>query len=276
MDDSTRSSDTQSVSSRRRWPHSTLQASFEEFRRKNFRIRRTSAREAQKTEQNQEAQNLGCKIQRGNMGGLQRKISAIKVSTAKSRPPSERWTGKAIRSVIATPDTPNPKDPSQLDPRSERETSGLDFGVTGGQDLPKQRVQIEEDTKRDFRITERLLSEYGFTVGCKGREAKLTGNGVKPHSHEFRARLEEVMRTAVLHRRDARMRQSAHERQHTRREDHMLAKTKPIKRQHHRHRTQKTFSMRLWSSMQKGRQTRILLQMIEIQLSNRTRSRVLL
>ena len=83
-------------------------------------------------------------------------------------------------------------------------------------------MQIEEDTKRDFRITERLRSEYGFTVGCKGCEAKLTGNGVKPHSHECRARLEEVRRSAVrdadvLHRRDARMRQSAHERQHTRR-----------------------------------------------------------
>ena len=100
--------------------------------------------------------------------------------------------------------------------------SGLDFGVTGGQDLPKQRVQIEEDTKRDFRFTERLLSEYGFTVGCKGCEVKLTGNGVKPHSHECGARLEEVRRAAVrdadvLHRRDARMRQSVHEWQHTRR-----------------------------------------------------------
>ena len=35
---------------------------------------------------------------------------------------------------------------SQLDFRSEREIGGLDFGVTGGQDLPKQRVQIEEDS----------------------------------------------------------------------------------------------------------------------------------
>ena len=97
----------------------------------------------------------------------------------------------------------------------ERETSGLDFGVTGGQDLPKQRVQIEEDIKREFRIAERLLSKCGFTMGCNGCEGKLTGNGVQPHTHECRARLEEVMRAAVrvadvLHRRDSRM----HERQH--------------------------------------------------------------
>ena len=55
-----------------------------------------------------------------------------------------------------------------MDPRSERETLGLDFGAKGGQDLPKQRVQLEEEMTRDFRVTERLLIEYGFTVGCKG------------------------------------------------------------------------------------------------------------
>ena len=75
--------------------------------------------------------------------------------------------------MIARPDAPNPKDPNQMDSRSERETLGLDFGAKGGQNMPKRHVQPEEEMKRDFRNTERLLIEYGFTVGCKGCEAKL-------------------------------------------------------------------------------------------------------
>ena len=99
-----------------------------------------------------------------------------------------------------------------MDPRSERETMGLDFGAEGGQDLPKQRAQPEEEMKRDFRITERLLIEYGFTVGCKGCEAKFRGSGVKPHSISCRTRLEETMRAAgrdeeVVNRSDARLRE---------------------------------------------------------------------
>ena len=74
--------------------------------------------------------------------------------------------------MIATPDAPNPKDPNQMDPGSERETLGLDFGAKGRQDLPKQRVQLGEEMKRDFGITERLLIEYGFTAGCKGFHSK--------------------------------------------------------------------------------------------------------
>ena len=71
--------------------------------------------------------------------------AAIKVRTAKSRRLSERWNAEAITCVIATPDAPNPKDLNQIDPRSERETLGLDFGAKGGQDLPKHRVQPEEE-----------------------------------------------------------------------------------------------------------------------------------
>ena len=135
----------------------------------------------------------------------------MKVRTAKSRPSSERWNAEAVKCVIATPDAPNPKNPNQMDPRSERETLRLDFGATRGQDLSKQRVQPEEEMKRDFRITEGLLIGYGFTVGCKGCESKLKGSGVKPQSISCRRRLEETMRTArrdeeVLNRRDARMR----------------------------------------------------------------------
>ena len=124
--------------------------------------------------------------------------------------------------MIATPDAPNAKDPNQMDPRSERETLGLDFGAKGGQDLAKQRVQPEEEMKRDFRITERLLIEHGFTVGCKGCEAKLKGSGVEPHSISCRRCLDKTMRAAgrdeeVLNRRDARMRLREREQRHSHR-----------------------------------------------------------
>ena len=87
---------------------------------------------------------------------------AIKVRTAKTKPSSERWNVEAVKCVTATPDAPYPKDPNQIDPRSERETLGQDFGAKGGQDMPKPRVQPEEKMKRDFRITVRLLIEYGL------------------------------------------------------------------------------------------------------------------
>ena len=138
---------------------------------------------------------------------------AIKVRTVRSRPASERWNGEAVKQIRATPDAPNPRDLTQTDPRSERETKGLDFGARGGQDLPRQRVQVQPDLKREFRITERLLMEYGFTAGCQGCEAKLMGQANRLHSHECRARLEEAMRAAgpdeeVLERRDARLRRN--------------------------------------------------------------------
>ena len=54
-------------------------------------------------------------------------------------------------------------------PGSESEILGLDFGGKRGQDLPKQRVQFEEEEmKRDFRITKRLFIEYGIPDGLQG------------------------------------------------------------------------------------------------------------
>ena len=64
------------------------------------------------------------------------------------------------------------------------------------QHLPKQRAQFEEEMERDFRITASVLGEYGFTMGWKGCEAKLTGSGFKPHSVACRTRMEETMRDA--------------------------------------------------------------------------------
>ena len=56
---------------------------------------------------------------------------AIKVRTARPKAEGERWSAIAIKDIVATPDMPNPKDDSQKDPRSERNTRGLDSGAEG-------------------------------------------------------------------------------------------------------------------------------------------------
>ena len=89
---------------------------------------------------------------------------------------------------------PNPKDDIQKDPRSERNTRGLNFGASGGQFLPKQGVRHELGLNRNFRINSRVLEKYGATMGCKGCENKMTGDVARPHSSECRVRLEELMR----------------------------------------------------------------------------------
>ena len=66
---------------------------------------------------------------------------AIKVRTVRPKTEGERWSAIAIKDIVATPDMPNPKDDSQKDPRSERNTRVLDFGASGGQLLPKQCVR---------------------------------------------------------------------------------------------------------------------------------------
>ena len=55
---------------------------------------------------------------------------AIKVRTVRRKAEGERWSATAIKDVVATADTPNPKDDSQKDPRGERNTRGLDYGAS--------------------------------------------------------------------------------------------------------------------------------------------------
>ena len=114
---------------------------------------------------------------------LKDKGPAIEVRTVKPRASSDRWSSTAIEDIIATPDMPNPKDENQHELKSERNTKGLNFGVSGGQHLPRQGVRHEAGLKRNFRIGDRLLEKYGATDGCKGREAKLTNSAENLHDN---------------------------------------------------------------------------------------------
>ena len=139
---------------------------------------------------------------------------AIEVRTGRPKAEGERWSAIAIKDIVATPDMPNPKDDSQKDPRSERNTRGLDFGASGGQLLPKQGVRHEPGLNGNFRINNSILEKYGPTMGCKGCENKMTGGGARPRSSDCRARLEELMRgddveAEIIARRDDRREQRA-------------------------------------------------------------------
>ena len=85
---------------------------------------------------------------------------ALKVSTVNSRAELERWSQDAIYNVVATPDGPNPKDPSQQVPRGVCETNGAETEGDGGHRLPKAPVRHQEGFVRDFRITDKIIEKF--------------------------------------------------------------------------------------------------------------------
>ena len=134
---------------------------------------------------------------------------AIKVRTLRPRPESERWSEEAINKIVATPDAPNPKDPSQTEPKGPRETDRKGARREGGHELPEVPVRRDEGLVREFRITDKLIEKYGFTPGCPGCEAKIDGTTRAGHTQACRRRIETAMANdevekAALQRRDER------------------------------------------------------------------------
>ena len=118
---------------------------------------------------------------------------AIRVRTVKPRPDSERWSSKAIDEIKATMNKPNPKDESQGEPQAERQTQGVDFGMSGA-DLPEPPVQEREIITRDFKITEKIRKKYGYSDDCPGCESKRRGLPQRSHSQQCRERFERAMK----------------------------------------------------------------------------------
>ena len=124
---------------------------------------------------------------------------AMKVRTVKPRAEGDRWSLKAINDIEATPDVPNPKDRAQPKPKNEADTGGLDFGTTGGEQLPKESIRREATLTRDFRITEAILERHGHTLpGCPGCAAKIEGREPRGHSAACRRRIEEAIVTSGI------------------------------------------------------------------------------
>ena len=75
--------------------------------------------------------------------------------------------------MIATPRQPNPKDEDQKEPKSMRETIGIDLGGDESK-LSETPMQAPKEFKtRDFRITPEILEKLGYTKGRAGCEAKI-------------------------------------------------------------------------------------------------------
>lgn len=134
---------------------------------------------------------------------------AVRVRTVRPKAESERWSSEAVEKIAATPDRPNPNDPSQEDAMPERLTKGLDFGDKDGADLPDATAQDRNVQKRDFRISADLLREHGYTLECPGCQAKRDNLEHRGHSAACRKRIEEAMKkkdqdAPALHRRDDR------------------------------------------------------------------------
>ena len=144
---------------------------------------------------------------------------ALRIRTVRARPASERWSLQAVREILATPDKPNPKDPSQANVRQERHTRGVKFGVAEKEASapadtstrtpcapPEDSAQLPP---RDFRIYDALLQKFGHTPECLGCNAKQQGTPKRMHSRTCRMRIEASLRaenpqTPALARRDER------------------------------------------------------------------------
>ena len=114
---------------------------------------------------------------------------ALRVRTVRTRPPSERWSAKAIEEIRATPDVPNPRDESQRHIGTERNTKGMEVGAKPDNGVTMQDTEKAKDV-RDFRITDAHLEEFGHTPGCAGCEAKRHGAARRMHNRTCRMRME--------------------------------------------------------------------------------------
>ena len=109
---------------------------------------------------------------------------AIRIRTVRARPASERRSLKAIREIVATPDRPNPNDPSQKAVRQERHTQGVEFGAAeqearaaaaASTDAPQSPREDTAQLPRDFKIYDACLQKFGYTPDCQGCNAKRQG-----------------------------------------------------------------------------------------------------
>ena len=122
--------------------------------------------------------------------------AVIKVRTVKRRTMADRWNGDAIKEIVATPRLPNPKNASQERVMPERLTSGADPGGDGTA-LPDVITEETDVLVRDFRITRKILDQFGITSGCNGCDGHLMGKR-RAHSSECRTRIEQRMRDSDL------------------------------------------------------------------------------
>ena len=141
--------------------------------------------------------------------------AAIRVRTVMRRPMKDRWNADEVKNITPTPRQPNPKDVEQDEAMPERLSRGPEVGEDGSA-LHDAATRDRSTEVRNFRITKRLLQEYGYTPSCRGCEASILGRKVESgwdHTVACRSRIEERMRADEylkqrLDERDSRLKKS--------------------------------------------------------------------
>ena len=121
---------------------------------------------------------------------------ATLVRTIKRLTEAERWDYEAVDGVLARPRKPDPR--GRADSRQAREQpqppSGAQEGLAPGSAglQPGRVMPSEPPSRRDFRITKRMIDDEGQTEGCQGCRAAARG-GRGNHTAECRRRFEEML-----------------------------------------------------------------------------------
>lgn len=112
---------------------------------------------------------------------------AARVRTVFRRPDDERWNSDIVKTVRATPMCPNTSSPEDPMPvlRSEPNEESSPNRILP--DTPTSEIPYR---RRNFKLTKRLIDEYGITPGCVGCEAMQQGTR-RSHSAYCRKRIAE-------------------------------------------------------------------------------------
>ena len=113
----------------------------------------------------------------------------VRAYAIKRQDPERRWSAELVRGLQGTPQQPNPNRPGPAIPiRVNFDTPLADVPEpTAVPDSSRRRI-------RRMRITQEVLSRYGFTEGCEGcryKQAVFTES--RNHSEACRTRLSEAM-----------------------------------------------------------------------------------
>ena len=115
-----------------------------------------------------------------------------KVGTLRRRPDGEQWSRDMIKSIVGSPQQPQPGSGTRRITTFAKRKTDEDASRTEAK-FEKPTIVIPEP--RNVRITKSDVEEFGPTPGCAGCRAIAGGKSWRAaHSAECRVRMEEAMR----------------------------------------------------------------------------------
>jgi len=123
-------------------------------------------------------------------------LGVIRAHSIKRQEPSKQWNADAIRTVVGSPQQPDPNRASYKIPLK------VNFDEPNAEDNPTPTAPVPSEPHiRRTAITAEMLKEYGYTEGCYGCQSKAAGLDARRHSEACRARIWEAMEANETHRR---------------------------------------------------------------------------